>query len=233
MFNVEQTAQDLTGILLSSVALQNVNVKSYRKLRLQNVVDFSVMVTAGRNGRYGAGALVLEPYARGNQKNVLLLDWVFPIISIECPSINDLVTGTNLTAYQIAQIVADNLHNYADEALGTFNVDNVAIEDEKQFELDGCVCKRTSFHILGRNSQTVRVGQLTNSIAGGNVTLSCALNPTANIYYTNDGSFPSITGNPSSTLYQNPIAVRSGQIIRAVGYGLGLNNGACMNLVVP
>lgn len=229
MFNAEQTAKDLTGILLSCDALLSVNVKNYRAERLQQNTDWATLVTTARNGRSGAGVIVLEPIARGNQKNVLCFDWVFPIVSCEFPQANDdPQTGTNKTAYQLAQIVADQVHNYADENLGTFNIDTIAIDDEKEFLLSGCICKRTSIHILGKNTQTQRVGQIQKTLdtGAGTLTLACSGSPAATIYFTKDGSFPAKIGNPSSKIYTGPIPVKTGDVIRAVAFQTGYNNSA-------
>ena len=157
MFDPIQKALDVYGILLSAPQLSNVNVVFYRKLYLQNTSDYMRAITAQRNNGSGAGIIVLEPWARCNQKNVLIFDWIFPVVSVENPTINMMQGGSNLSAYQMAQNVADILHNYADDANGTMNCDSEAIQDETEVSFEGCVSKRTNLHILGRSAQTVRL----------------------------------------------------------------------------
>ena len=233
MFDPIQKALDVYGILLSAPQLSNVNVVFYRKLYLQNTSDYMRAITAQRNNGSGAGIIVLEPWARCNQKNVLIFDWIFPVVSVENPTINMMQGGSNLSAYQMAQNVADILHNYADDANGTMNCDSEAIQDETEVSFEGCVSKRTNLHILGRSAQTVRCGTIQQSISGGTVTLSCSANPSASIFYTLDGSFPAQTGNASSKKYTGPVAGQSGQTLRAVAYQTGYNNSAAISVPFP
>ena len=239
MFDPVQTAEDLYGILLCAPSLNTVNVVNYRKLRLQNITDYSMLVNRKRNGAAGAGIVVMEPTARAQQRNVLAFDWIFPIVSIECPAINDGINGSGITAYMMAQLVADIIHNHSDTARGSFYVDGVGIEDETEpaFTNPGWVSKRTNFHILGQNSQTPRCGQLLSSVSGGAVTVSNSQpTPGAAIYYTLDGSTPTFqgTGNPNSKLYSSPVSVTSGQTFRAMAFQYpSFNQSAILTITIP
>ena len=226
------------GLLLSNPSLTNVNVKSYRRMRIQNETDWRVLVEAGRNGRFGSGILVVEPSASGRQPNVTgpVLDWTFPIISVEHPDVSmNPVHGSQLSAEQVAQIVLDSMQLHADDRLGTFSMEPAAIKPEREFVFDGCVAYRVNFHIVGRSAQTPRVAAISVSVDGnplvngsfaaGTVTLSCGT-PGASIWYTVDGTFPTtdVGGNAGSELYEAPFSVAAGQVLRAVAYADGYNN---------
>lgn len=236
MYNPISTAFDIYRLLQSAAPLANVNVVFYRILRLQHIVDFSSVLTTARNGAYGRAVIVLEPIARALQKNVLMLDWIFPVICLECPSLNDIQQGGPLSSYQLCQKVADQLHNFSDTLYGTMNIDGEAIVDDNEFVFKdssgnvNTISKKVQFHILGRNTQTQRAGQLGSSVSGNTVTINPGLPTASQIYYTLDGSFPASVGNPSAQLYTVPVTVSSGQLFRAVGYLANLNSSACLSI---
>ena len=236
MYNPIKAAHDIYYMLLAAPQLQNVNIVLYRLLRLQHVTDFRTILTTARNGSAGRGIVVMEPVARCNQKNVLAFDWVYPIISMEVPDINDIQSSGPMSAYQLAQIACDVIHNWADDIYGTMNVDSEAIQDAPEFEFSdssgmvNTIAKRTQVHILGKNNQTVRCGQLQGTVNGSSVAVACASNPTASIYYTIDGTFPANTVNSSARLYSGAVTVQAGSLFRAVGYVANLNNSACLSI---
>lgn len=237
MFDTVQTQDDLTGLLLSDDRLKSVNIKSYRKMRIAQEIDYRTLVTLPRNGLSGSGILVAFPVALSKNPNVSgpVIDWQFPIISMEEPNLSmSIRTGTQLTAEQLAQYIMDILHLYADDLVGNFQVEKEAVKAESEYSFPGLVCYRTNLTVTGKNIQSSRCSPVIVSIALGLATLTCAT-ASSRIKYTLDGTFPGedIAGNSGSLLYSTPFAVTSGQTIRATAYKLGLINSATRGVVVP
>ena len=235
IFNPDNCANDLTLLIQSAPQFAGINVKQYRKLRLQQNVDWMTLVnTPNSSGKAGAGVIILEPYARSNEIGVsgAVFDWIFPVVSMELPAVNDDgQVGLGITAFRLAQMAIDVVHIHADDLYGTMNVDRESIEDEEKFTLPGCIGRRTNFHIVGKSLktplvQTIKIAQFNNKI-----NLSTLTNG-ASIYYTLDGTFPaSSTGiNPSTLLYSVPFTVSAGTQIRACGYLANMNPSECRSL---
>jgi Chitobiase/beta-hexosaminidase C-terminal domain len=237
VFDPVQAQDDLMYLLLSDSRLQDVAVKSYRRMRLANETDYR-KILEGRSprGRAGSGILVCQPTANADNTNVTgpVLTWVFPIIALEHPGISfQPETGTLLSAEQLAQIVLDIIQLYADEHLGTFNIQTPAIAPEKEFVFKGCLGYRVNARVLGRSLQTGRCGPVTVTVNAGFATLSCVTS-NSQIYFTLDGSFPgnNLAGNSLSQLYSTPVAVVSGQVLRAIAYAPGMNPSACRYVTI-
>ena len=108
MFDPVQVQDDLVAVLLSADSLASVQVLSYRKKRLQNELNYRTYLTTPRNGRCGAFVMVAMPTAQNPRPNVAgpVLDWVFPVVSVEEPNTNfHPENGTLLSAEEIAQRV--------------------------------------------------------------------------------------------------------------------------------
>ena len=236
MFDSVQAQYDLLGVLLCAPALANVNVKSYRKMRLQQELDFGSLLTQGRNGKAGAAVLVAQPTAASHTQNAdgPILNWLFPVICFEQPDINFGQFGTELSAEELGQIVMDALHKFPDEKTGQFSVDG-SLRPETEFVLPGVIGYRVDFQVVGKSTQTPRVGPVTVTLGGGTATLSCATAGAA-IWFTTDGTFPVSDaggGQPDTNLYSAPIATHSGMTLRAAAYLNGYNNSSVRYIVVP
>lgn len=240
MFDPVQAQLDIVGVLESYEALSKVNVKSYRRMRLQQELDWRVLVTRPRAGGCGCGLLVVEPSAAGRQTNVSgpVLNWTFGVVAIEQPDMAFHPTqGAHLSAEQLAMLALDALQLYADDRLGTFSISGEAIKPEREFSFPGCVAYRANFILVGKGYQTQRCKPVTitvdgtpllnTTVAAGEVALACA-EPGATIRYTTDGTFPSRdTGsNPGAQDYTDPFVVVPEDIIRAVAYADDRNNSA-------
>lgn len=238
LFDPLQTQRDLEGILLSYPALGLINVKSYRKLREAQELDYRLMLSRPRTNKVGGAVLVCEPQARVESPNVTgpILEWEFPVVSFEQHDIafNPLI-GVNMTAEEMSQHVMAAIHLYADDKLGTFRVSNPAIADEKEFVFPGVIGYRTTFYIKGKSIQmprtqpvaiTVDGVPLTSTVCSPGVMEMTCTTAGAVIKYTLDGSFPGAdeAGNTGSMPYTAPFAVDTGATVRAIAYGAGLLN---------
>ncbi len=237
MIDLVRAQETLTYLLASTESLKNVTVKSYRRMRLANEIDFRVLITSQRNGRAGAGILVAMPVADAMHTNVSgpVMDWTFPVVFIEEPIVNlDPIAGTLIDAETGAQLLMDALHLFSDEWVGTFYVKGRAMEQEKEYTFPGCLAYRVSLGLsAGKNVQTERVSMLQISVASGLATITSATSD-AVIKFTLDETFPASDegGNPSSFLYTAPITVEAGDVIRAIGYKSGMISSACRRYVV-
>ena len=227
---------------MSAPQLACVNIVLQRKLQEQAEVNLATIANTPRGGCAGAGILVEMPVATCESPNVSgpVLDWIFPVVVIENPALNYAsptpdwpAKGTHVDAERWLQMVLDVVHHHADERYGTFSVDRSAIKFTNEWPTQ--IAYRSPFSLPKAKTQpTLKVGQLSGSIAGGTCTLTCVADPTARIFYTLDGSFPGNEngGVASSRLYTGPFAVPAGvAAVRAVGYLVGKNQSAAKYLL--
>ncbi len=220
MTNFVQLQEFLTQSLLANAALENVNIKSWRKLRLESEVDLSTLWLTPRNGRSGAGILVEMPEFTVPHPNLpgpeALLNC--PIAILEEPNINLTPgIGTMLSAEEIAQLILEILHDYQLEGFSTLYAKGNAIVPADEFQ--GVVAYRVTVQLRLPREQTARVATPTATEAGGNITLACAT-ADAEIYFTLDDSFPG-SGNPVATRYTDTFAAEVGQVLRCAAYKPG------------
>ena len=240
MFDPVATQNDLVAMLLSSPAIANVNVKSFRKMRIQQELDMHTILTAGRNGKVGAAAVVLQPYASPNSPNATgpVLTWHFPIVCYEMPQVNDRADiGTLMSSEVLGQNVLDIVHQYVDEKVGVLSVDGNALAPENEYTWPGTVAYRATFVTTPKTQQTLRASIGVISVAGGMATISTPSNAVPGTYvkYTTDGSTPGDdqAGNQGSLTYSGPFSVVSGDVIRAVAYAPGYNFSQLRYYLVP
>lgn len=236
MFNSVQCQEDLEGLLLSTDGLNTVNIKSRRRMVLEKEIDFAVLVTKGRGGCCGAAVCVEEPEARSAIQNVdgPVLQWIFPILILEQPIMNMTHNlGTFLTASEIGQLVMEALHKWGDQLYGMFKVDGAAMQPDESFFAAGLAAYRTHLALdVGKAQQTPRTGNVSISITGGNCTLACASDPTAEIHFTTDGSGSSRFA-ATSQVYQGPFPVISGDVIRTTAFMAGKLPGNSNYTIAP
>jgi hypothetical protein len=233
MFDPVQYQLDLVGVLASDQRLAAVAVKSYRKMRLDSEIDYR-KILEGRgpggpvSGRTGSGILVPMPVASCRNPDVTgpVLDWDFPVVSIEQPAMSFMPqSGTLLSAEDLAQTVLDILQHYGDDKVGVlYSSPNSVIQPEKEYVFPGCIAYRTTLHVVGKSLQTPRVPPVHFLLAdagGGNkaVTLTCAM-AGVRIKVTTDGSFPSddLAGNSSSVTYTDVLVLPIGTAVRTAAY---------------
>lgn len=224
MFDSVQCQEDLTDILLATESLYTVNIKSYRRMVKDKEIDMSVIWNKPRGNCAGAGMLIEEPEAKSAIQNVdgPVLSWIFPILVIEQPIINFLPgVGSFLTASIIGQRVMEALHKWGDQLYGMFKVDGAAMQPDESWFDRGVVAYRTNLALdVGKAQQTQRTGNVSIVFGGGNCTLACASDPTADVFYTTDGTGAARFGATSKP-YQGPFSVLSGDVIRATAFITG------------
>lgn len=236
MINLVQTQADLVSLLLSATALNPVNIASYRKMRLQGELNLALVWQTPRGGTSGLGVLVEMPFAKQPRPNVYpaVLDWYFPIVTVENPTINFAAgAGTFIDCEVAAQSVIDTVGVWSMDQLGTFEVSDPMTPDER---FQGCVAYRTNFKIAGRpgafGQSLPRCNQTIISISGGVATITCST-PGSNIRYTLDGTSPAMAGSPTAQDYTGPVTVQSGDVIRAGAYLAGYQPGYWTYAVAP
>jgi hypothetical protein len=231
-----QLQADVFGLLMSADVLANVNIVSWRKLRVDSQVEWDSLWQTPRNGRSGAGILVWMPTLRTEHANLPAGERVRLSISVvEEPNLNATPdTGTLISAEDLALAVKDLLHNQLIWGLAELVSQPDAITEDQDFE--NLLAYRVNFELVLARSKTARCDTPTIGEAGDTITLTNGANtPAAEIYYTTDGTLPvnaaaldPVTGqsiNPASQLYTAPIPLAVGQslTLRWVAYQLGFN----------
>ena len=237
MTDLIQLQADLAEFVRGIESLANVGVVDYRKLVLQSEVDYTTVWMSGRNGRNGAGILVMRPEATCDKPNVEgpLLDFDCDFVIVSVPEINDVEGGTALNASIIAQYIVDALHLETIDPYGQFRAAPKPITPDDTFK--GPVdCMRAKLRVMCPREQTQRVGYCSASIADNLCTLTCAT-AGASIVYTTDGTFPRLSTDqnyPSTAqLYSTPFAAPIGTVIRFAGYKSGYNSSKIFRTIAP
>lgn len=223
MIDLVQLQSDVTMALLSDARLAAINVVQYRKLRQQSEVDASAIYAVPRKGEQaGSGVLVEMPTMRVTEPNLPGPSGQFLVtcVAVEEPNLNlTPVTGTQVQAEDVAQMVLECLHGLLIEGLGSLYADDRPITPTDEFQ--GLVAYRISLRLrLTSNPKQIdRVAIPTIQEAGLQVTLACAT-AGADIYYTEDGTFPG-PGNAAAVKYANTFAM-TGTVLRWAAYKAGM-----------
>jgi len=228
---------DLTALLMCDPRLRQVFMVQERKLLLDSGMQVSAIWQTPRNGGSGTGIVIEIPRPRVTSPNVPgpVYDLDLGFVVIEQRDLNTTPnTGTFLLAEQTVQVIHDILHLACLDGYGTLEARGIDPANDWISETDGLWALRAKLFLKNPRRQTPRVGQLTFSLAGGVATLTCASNPSANIFYTTDGSFPANDPaiNPQTQLYSTPFTATTGTILRAAAYAPNLNQSAIMQFIV-
>jgi hypothetical protein len=227
---------DIYYALLSRDKLATINVKQYRKMVIQSELDMKLIYLTIRGGANGAGILVEMPTLTVNKPNVVgpVLEVEFPILVMEQPTINMQQNGgTMISAETICQTVLETLHHFS---LGQGALRTLPTAVTPATEYRGVIAYRCHLGFTSAGAPTQRTGLVQLSMNADLATMTCNADPTAQIFYTLDGSFPTSTygGNPQSQLYQNsPVSAPSGTVIRACAYVGGKIGGSLVTAVFP
>ena len=240
MIDLKQWQLDVTQALLSAPLLANVQVKSYRQMREKQEIDYRTVLTTPRNGKVGAGAIVLMPSGIADNTNVTgpIMRWSIGVVAIEQDDLNMSAIGTGLTAEDVGLLVLDAMHLDCDQSHGTLFAASSAMGPEAEYTFPGCIAYRVTLTLsAGKNIQTPRCALPQVSIAGGMAALACST-AGADVRYTLDGSFPTsnVAGdaaNASSVGYTAPFAVASGQTLRVAAYADGFNKSTTLQVTIP
>lgn len=234
MIDFVRLQNDAYHLLLAAERLQTVNVKQYRKMVIESEIDMKLVWLTARMSRVGAGILVEMPLLNVNKPNVEgpILEVTLPVLVMENPTINmngkSAPQGTLKSAEEIVQDVLDVLHHYRIDSF-TLSAASNAVSPVNDYR--GVVAYRVHLQFLAASAQTRRPLPPVMELADGLLTLTCPT-PDSEIYYTLDDSFPGKVGNPASALYNAPVPVNSGDVVRAAAYVTGLNPGPAKRLVI-
>jgi Fn3 domain-containing protein len=221
---LEVLPQDVTDLLNESLYFVDVPVFFYRDDQIASEINAALLGQKGKANKVGVAVIVNMP-----QFDVDSVETdgpqLVPILTIECvenPLLNFGDLGTQKTAEQIAEKVAERLQhhfgNYYHSAL--YPVEQGFITPSR--ENKGHVTYNVRFKCRIPLGGVARVDMPTMAFEPGGggtvlVTLACST-PGAAIYYTEDESFP----KQVSTGYSGPFAVQAGTIVRTRAYKDGL-----------
>jgi hypothetical protein len=254
MIDLIQLQNDVYGLLMSAPQLATVNIVQERRFIVQAELELDAIWQTVRNKCSGDGLLIEEPEVVCNSTGV-----TGPPQSVELsfvafqngdaaftPAGPGGLAGGGLFASEIEQFVIDLLHLQSVGGMGTIQITPRPSAPARDYP--GINARRLKLLVTPRQTrQTPRCATITPTLAEGLLTLACAT-PGATIYFTTDGSFPcnpaiavdplSVTAavpagttiNAASTPYAAPIAVQSGQNVRAAAYAPGFNCGEIFNL---
>ena len=226
----EQLQADATAKLNAEEYFANVHVVTYRPLMMmtedgKDEADRHQAWLIKKDGTHsGVGVMVRMPTLQvphanlsGPQSQLLLI-----VTVVEQPLVSEATDGLNTSAggWKSAEKVAIK----AREALHHFRYDgaNVLFCDGESIRPNENTLYLRAYDVIVRGWHHVdspsKVGSVTITVAAGIATLTCATDG-ATIYYTIDGSFPSLANN--ATLYSAPFAFTSGTL-RTEAYKTGM-----------
>jgi hypothetical protein len=210
--------------LLCESALQNIVIVCQRNQVLLDIANRTAPHLGLRNGKTGAGILIGLPSADPVDDDIPGAQFYakLPISILVKDEISLVVSnGANITAEEIVYWVWRYLSQFLNQYLGSGNWTVAGfdpIEDKK-----GAYGYLLVLAVRRADDQPPKCSAPTCVIADGMATLTTVTEGAA-IYFTRDGSFPGpwvapegITAN-TSTLYNAPFAVVSGQTILAAAY---------------
>ena len=243
MIDLVQLQNDLHGLLMSSPALNTVNIVLERKFMVDAAVSLDTIWQTVRNDRSGTGILIEMPsidvpanQSVGPKQNLRPSFVVFQ--NGDAALAPD--TGSGLYAETLAQLVLDALHMQELQGIGTLYAQDRAIEPAREYEFINAYRVQMILRTSQAN-QTNRTAPVTITNNAGTVTLACAT-VGVEIWFTTDGSFPSHSAavdpvsdtaiNPRSQLYTAPFAVSPGDVVRAAAYLSGYNAGQIAKTII-
>jgi len=221
MTQLEQLQSDTVDKLESEGFFSTINVKSLRKMRIQEQLDFALVSLSPKGTKNGCGVVVGMPVVQVESPNVPapMVFIELPIDVYENPTLNmEASSGTVLTAEEVGMEVISTLHQWGIEGLGTLYFHREAMAPLN--ETPGGVI---GYRITGRmeipREEKLRV--VTPLIGDEDLVVTLtAVTEGSDTYYTTDGSFPG-PGNAAAVLYTVPFEVESGTVVRWAGYKSG------------
>jgi hypothetical protein len=227
-----QVQQDALHKLLSEAQLNTVNCVLLRKLVVESEVSAQNVVLTARNGKSGAGIVVGMPFIRAKGRNLPALagEITLPVHIYESPILNlDAANGTLITAEELALLVEELFRHH--EGCVRFYTDDEAVLPDP--DNDEALISYT-VEVRAKIAQAVAPRCLPPSAAAASLTVTLANhsgNPSADIYYTTDGSFPGV-GNAAATPYTAPFTVTAGTTVKAAAWESGKQGSNVTQLTV-
>jgi len=230
---------DLTAMLLSHAPLAQVNATQERKFLMQSDVDIDSLWQNPRNGGTGAGIIVEDIKVQSNKDQPgsagpvsdLLVGFVILAERNICLS----PAGCGWQPENLEQAIVDLFHQKVMMPYGQLRAEGLYAQNAGDWidPQTGIFARRVTLKMLSARKQTPTADMVTISASNGTVTITCT-NPSAQIYFTTDGSFPSndSTINPQSSLYVTSFAAAAGTVVRAVAYAANLNPSSLKQITV-
>lgn len=179
-----------------------------------------------RNGRTGACIVVAalgSPSLSTGETPMPIMDIAVDIECLEDVLVNAGASGTGVDAGEMVARVVQSLHGcHFDDRFSGLRLDERGGIAELWTERAGLRGYRARFVATGGAFRTLPTCALVlASVDDGAMTLTCATDG-ATIRYTTDGSYPG-AANPSALVYEEPIPVSPGDVIRAGAEKTGCN----------
>jgi hypothetical protein len=236
MFDPFQAQEDFYQALLSAGQFKTVNIVNERRFIQESALEMDSIWSLPRNGKRGNGILVEEIVIENQTPNAAspILKITFPIVCFQngdAAFVKEL--GSGFFAQRLAMMVMDYFYQWS-VAGAMVLFDGRSWERAKDYPYVNAIRVTPKIGIKA-SALTTRAAYIEQSIAGQQVTLTCAT-PGAKIVYTLDGSFPAdpatafdpITDklvNPNAIVYAGPFQLQPDQIVRAIAYANGFNMG--------
>lgn len=211
---------DLTYGLMSWELLNQINIVSERKMRLENQVQFATIYDTIRNGCAGIGIVVemptIMPDSQAESAPGPAMKLGLSFLVVECPAISESINGpknmgTNppsiLDAEQITAWLIKFLHQWFLRGQGELVPDSPMSEPARELP-GGTLGYRVKFFIIHAPTYLQRVTIPTPAIDPMTFELSftnATANADADIWYSMDDSFPGPANDEGATLYTGPI----------------------------
>ncbi len=216
---------DIAEGLLSCDLFDPVHVVERRKKRLQSELDFVGFLTGTRQSASGKAGVALcvelpvftvpDPNISGPQKLMNLA-----VTVLEHDSVNMSQAGSGVPAETWANLVLDFLHHWMPLQACAITADDTAIAPLSDFKT--LVAYQVSVRLPRFRSGFTRVKPASLAVAVGLATVTNhADNPSAEVWWTKDGSYPADQNRvPASTAtkYTAPFAVSVGDELRWAAY---------------
>lgn len=216
--SVFQLQSDVYARLMSDAYFEDINVLLNEKGLLADDIENALKVITEKSGKLGAcvvvdrpGREVPKPDPSGPEFNLVL-----PVVAFEFPLLNRDIDGTGKTIEEITSQVMHLLHGWRTQpSLGQIYCDTPAATPTVGD--DGIIACELVFRTRMRFDAPTRVA--TPLITGNASAVQITCNtPSAEIYYTTNGTTP-WSGNATATLHDgNAFAVPSGTTIRAAAF---------------
>ena len=216
--------------MLSCDLFNPLNIVLERTFVASQEIQLDAIWTTVRNGTSGAGCLIEMPKLSVERPNSQVNQIIGSVVIFEERNVNLTPgTGTGITAESWAQMAVEFMRGWIIGQAGGLVVEpNAIVKAEDWINADaGIIALRGSVSQRASRPNYTRCGTPVFAMDGSyNVTLTnVAANPTADILFTVDGSFPARPEALSTTtaqLYNGSFVAVPGQIIQYIALSPGL-----------
>lgn len=214
---------EIEARLAAAEYFADIPVFSERKKDVANEVSRALGTLAGKGGKKGICAVVLQPVGNDQEGNLptVELHMRVSVKVIENVLINASATGTQKAALKVAEKVVALLKHYWPRGIADILVPEsptiVPVEDASGLAYE--VRLQTTVHSERLAKAAMPQIGVSGEAFPKTVTMTAAEGAT--IYWTSDLSHP-WSGNTAATLYTAPVELAAAATIRAVAYKTGM-----------